>query len=131
LVFLIPYSLVAVRRMMLGGFGIYFDNSILLAIATRDGEIGEVGGWGIRACESELFGWMLVIGFPVVTLVELLSPLCLFSKWFRWIWVGVMIGFHIGVGVLMGGWFPYNLGLIPLLAAGFNPFRRRDGDVSS
>ncbi|MGI9242310.1 MAG: hypothetical protein ACR2RV_16045 [Verrucomicrobiales bacterium] len=131
LVFLIPYSLVAVRRMMLGGWEIYTDHSILVSIATRDGEIGELGGWGVKACESKLFGWMLVIGFPFVTLVEWLSPLCLFSRWFRWIWVSVMIGFHIGVGIVMGGWFPYNLGLIPLLAAGFNPFHRRNGEGSS
>ena len=129
LTFLIPYSLVAVRRIMLGGLEIYSDNSILAAIATRDGELGEVGGWGIRACESGFFGWMLVIGFPIVTLIELLSPLCLFSKWFRWIWVAVMIGFHLGVGILMGGWFPYNIALIPLLAGGFDPFRRRGGEA--
>ena len=38
----------------------------------------------------------------------------------------MIVPFHIGVGFLMGIWFTYNLALIPLLIAGFDPFRGRD-----
>jgi len=54
----------------------------------------------------------------------LLTPLCLFSSWFRWIWLAVMIPFHISTGFLMGIWFPYSMALVPMLLGGFDPFRR-------
>lgn len=120
------YMFAAVRRFTDGGLMIYLDDSILCATALRDAELGSTGGFGIWACQSFLAAWALRIGFPVVTLIEFLSPLYVFSRRFRWIWIAVMVPFHIGVGVLMGIWFTYNLALIPLLVAGFDPFRVRD-----
>ena len=119
------YMFAAVRRFSAGGFSIYLNDSILCATALRDAELGSTGGWGFWACETFLVAWTLRIGFPVVTLLELLTPLCVFSKTFRWIWIAVIVPFHIGVGLLMGIWFTYNLALIPLLIAGFDPFRDR------
>jgi hypothetical protein len=125
LVFSITYLLAAARRFSSSGIDIYFDDSILYATAWRDAERGDAGGLGIWLCESWLGGWSLRLGFPVVTLLEFLTPLCLFSKWFRWTWIAVMVPFHIGAGVLMGIWFTYNLALIPVLIAGFDPFCHR------
>ena len=65
--------------------------------------------------------WALLLGYPLVTLFELLSPAWVFSPRFRWAWIAVMVPFHIGTGLLMGIWFNYNLALIPLLVAGFVP----------
>jgi hypothetical protein len=120
------YMFAAVRRFSAGGVSIYLNDSILSATALRDAELGSAGGYGIWACETFLIAWALRIGFPVVTLLEFLSPMYVFSKRFRWIWIAVMVPFHIGTGFLMGIWFTYNLALIPLLVAGFDPFRVRD-----
>jgi hypothetical protein len=120
------YLMIAARRLSSGGLAIYLDDSILCATAARDAELGSAGGLGIWACETAVIAWALRLSFPVVTIFELLSPLCVFSKRFRWIWIAVMVPFHIGTGLLMGIWFPYNLALTPILVAGFDPFRRRD-----
>jgi hypothetical protein len=126
LVMSFTYLLAAARRFSNGGLAIFLDDSMLCATAARDAELGSAGGLGIWACETVATAWALRVGFPVVTLFELLSPLCVFSKRFRWIWIAVMVPFHIGTGLLMGIWFTYNLALIPILVAGFDPFRRRD-----
>jgi len=123
LLFLLTYTLAAARRVAESGVWIYLDDSILYATATRDAELGAAGGWGIRTCESYLGAWALRIGFPIVTLFELLSPLCLFSRSFRWIWIIVMAPFHVGTGLLMGIWFTHNMALMPALVAGFDPLR--------
>ena len=126
LVMAFTYMFAAVRRFSAGGISIYLDDSILCATALRDAELGSAGGLGVWACETFLIAWALRIGFPVVTLLEFLAPMYVFSKRFRWIWIAVMVPFHIGTGFLMGIWFTYNLALIPLLVAGFDPFRSRD-----
>jgi Vitamin K-dependent gamma-carboxylase len=123
LVFCITYFFVGVRRLVDSGFDIYFDDSILCATALRDAEQGPAGGLGIRCCESVITAWAIRIGFPLVTLFELLTPLCIFSKRVRWIWLVVMIPFHLGTGLMMGIWFIYNIALIPVLIAGFDPSR--------
>jgi hypothetical protein len=59
--------------------------------------------------------WMLVpmqIGFGVVTLFELLSPVCLVSRTFRWIWLWVMVPFHLLSALLLNILFWENVGLI-------------------
>jgi hypothetical protein len=127
LLFCLTYSLTAARRLSSGGLAIYFDDTILCATATRDAELGAAGGWGLWACESVAAAWMLRLGFPLVTLLELLAPLCVFSKPFRWGWIAVMAPFHVGTGLLMGIWFTQNLALFPLLVGGLDPFRRRTG----
>jgi hypothetical protein len=121
----LTYSLTAARRLSSGGLAIYLDDTILCATATRDAELGAAGGWGLWACESVPAAWALRLGFPLVTLLELLAPVCLFSKPFRWGWIAVMAPFHLATGLLMGIWFIHNLALIPVLVGGLDPFRRR------
>ncbi len=123
LMFCATYVFVAARRFSASGIAIYLDDSILCTTVQRDAELGASGGLGKWCCESVIGGWALRIGFPVVTLFELLTPLCLFSKGFRWMWMAVMIPFHVGAGLIMGIWFSYHFALIPILIAGFDPFR--------
>lgn len=123
LIFSFTYLMVAARRLAAGGLQIFLDDTILCTVAIRDTELGNAGGLGIWACESVFLAWLLRVGFPIVTFFELMSPLFVFSRRFRWLWISVMIPFHVGTGILMGIWFPYNLALIPILVAGWDPFR--------
>lgn len=125
LIFCATYLMVGVRRLATSSHEIYLDDSILCATVQRDAELGSAGGLGVWMCESVVGAWMLRIGFPVVTLLELLTPLCVFSRTFRWCWLAVMVPFHIGTGFLMGIWFPYSIAFIPFFIAGFDPFRQR------
>jgi hypothetical protein len=127
LIFCIPYMLVAARRLSSGGLKIFLDDTILLCIAARSSDFAGTG-WGVGAVESTTMAWGLRFGFPLVTLFELLSPLCLVSRRFRWTWIAVIVPFHIGTGLLMGIWFRYNLALIPFLAGGIDPFQCRSAE---
>jgi hypothetical protein len=118
--FSLTYLFVGARRLSASGLAIYFDDSILCSVALRDAERGPDGGMGLWLCQSSWGGWALRLGFPVVTLAELLTPLCLISRPARWLWLAVMLPFHIGAGLIMGIWFPWHLALMPLLVLGID-----------
>jgi uncharacterized membrane protein len=63
-------------------------------------------------------GAVLNAGFVVVTVLEVLAPLCLFSRRFRLLWLGVMVPFHVATLFLMKIFFWQNLILLVLLLAG-------------
>jgi len=116
IVFSLTYCLAGARRIALGGVTIYLDGTILRELAMRSAELGPSSmQLGLRAMEFAWFRVILQLGFPLVTLLELLTPFCLFHRRLRWFWITVMAPFHLSTGVLMGIWFTYNLWLIPLL----------------
>jgi hypothetical protein len=55
---------------------------------------------------------LLVLGFPLVTVLEVLSPLCLFHRAFRRAWVAGIALFHLFTLIFMGIFFVHNLLLI-------------------
>lgn len=100
-VLLLTYHLVGVRRFVLGGWDLYASDSLPYWVARNalrgEGtwEAAATGGVGLELARS---GWALTalqLGFPVVTLVELLAPLALFYQRFRWIFLAVMVPFHL------------------------------------
>jgi hypothetical protein len=107
LVFLLTYSLVAVRRLCLSGPGIFVSDTILYQIA--GGGVVPPACLGLKALETSWVIPLLRAGYPLVTLCELLAPLCLFSQAFRRLWKIVIVPFHIGTWLLMGIAFPMNL----------------------
>jgi hypothetical protein len=52
------------------------------------------------------------IGFPILTLFEVVSPLVLFHPWLRRAWIAVMLAFHVATATLMGISFRGNVILI-------------------
>ena len=49
-------------------------------------------GWHVPEWPCVMF--MLRSGLPVVTMFEILAPLCLASSHFRWVFIPVMLSFH-------------------------------------
>jgi hypothetical protein len=70
---------------------------------------------GIAALEWPPVPTLLLIGFPLVTLVEVLAPLALFSRSFRVIFFATMVPFHVLTLLLMEVSFMENLLLYALL----------------
>jgi hypothetical protein len=100
-VLLLTYHLVGVRRFVLGGWELYVSDSLPYWTARNSlqwagtWEAAATGGLGLELARS---GWPLTVlelGFPVVTLMELLAPLALFYQRFRWIFLAVMVPFHL------------------------------------
>ncbi len=50
----------------------------------------------------------------MTTFFELLSPVAIFSRRFRWLWIPAIVGFHVAAGLLMRMWFTANIALVLL-----------------
>jgi hypothetical protein len=112
----ITYACIGARRFQTGGLEIFLDGSMLNYVARNSASGGLLeGGYGLAALEYPLLSAVLVIGFPFVTVFELLSPLCLFYKWFRWSWLVVILLFHVLTWYLMQLLFVHNILLIAVL----------------
>lgn len=62
------------------------------------------------------------IGYFVTTIFEVLSPLCLFWRRFRYLWFIVIVPFHFSTWFLMGIFFWHNLLLMPVLLVDIGSF---------
>jgi hypothetical protein len=115
LILLTCYSLVGVRRLIESAPAIFFDDTIIRYVAVRAAPARPVfGDMGLAVLEHPWLARLLTLGFPVVGIFEALAPLCLFSRWFRWAWLAVIVPFHVGTWLLMGILFLFNLLMIPM-----------------
>ena len=109
----LTYSFVGVRRLVASAPEIFVDGSILRYVAYNSAR----GGEAVQAYALVILGeaWLtlgLQLGFPLITLCEVLTPLCLISRRWRRVWLGVMVPFHVLTRLLMNISFQYNLLLL-------------------
>jgi hypothetical protein len=115
LAFCLTYAFVGTRRVLDGGIEVYFDHTILHYIARYTfGHSLESPGLGRLVLEIPLLGKLVAVGYATTTFFELLSPLAIFWRRFRWLWIAVILVFHIASGLLMHIWFTANIPLILL-----------------
>ncbi|HVM95345.1 MAG TPA: hypothetical protein VMT89_03095 [Candidatus Acidoferrales bacterium] len=126
LVFLSTYCLTACHRLVQASPEIFFTSSIRQFVAsdilrpTHNPFL--LGEWLL---ESPFALSLFQVGFVVVTLFELLSPLCLICRPLRYTWIVAMISFHAGAYVFMNVLFMSNALLIPVLLLESEPWLRR------
>jgi predicted DCC family thiol-disulfide oxidoreductase YuxK len=121
------YSVLGIRRIVEGGWMIYFDNSILDSTAVRAFEPAYFAfQFGLWPLYSPALATLFKLGFAVVTVFEALAPLAVISRKFRRIWVCVILTFHITALVSMNIWFWENTLLLLLF---FTPFAYRLGQT--
>jgi len=108
------YAFVGIRRLAAGAPEVFVDGSILRWAVLRalQGGVGE--GYGDEIVAVPWLATLLVVGFPLVTVLEALAPLCLVSPRFRAAWLGVMVPFHLATRAVLQIFFRYNLLLLPL-----------------
>lgn len=125
---LATYMLTGVRRVFAGGIDIFTNGTILGMIAkdsvTPDHLERSVGLW---ALESPMRVMMLQIGFVAVTVLEILSLMCISSRWFRWCWLVVMLVFHVLSWPLLQTLFVFNILLIWVLLIDWDGIAQRIG----
>jgi len=111
------YSFVGLRRLTAGGIKIFLDDTIIYLTVLRSMQMRTAGGiaFGQLLLDYPLLAWMVRLGFPLVTLLELLAPLCLFNSSFRRFWLVIMVPFHFATGLFMGIWFIQNSILVGML----------------
>ncbi|MHC4955394.1 MAG: hypothetical protein ACYTGZ_16195 [Planctomycetota bacterium] len=96
------YSFVGATRITTAGLETYFGDTLRARFLDRCLEPNPTGfTLGITIAETPRLMQLSNVGYLAVTVLELLSPLCLFHNWFRRIWLAVMIPFHVLVPLTM------------------------------
>lgn len=109
------YALVGVNRLLRGGLEIYTSGTLTFWALRNSFQLAEPAwGLGRLVLEHPLLGRMLELGFPVVTVFEVLAPLCLVSRPFRRLFVATMVPFHLLSWMLLEVFFWEHLMLYPL-----------------
>lgn len=125
---LATYMFVGVRRVVEGGTDIFLDGSILRFLARNSvGPDHLQGSLGLRVLEYPGLSMVFEVGFVIVTLFEILSLLCLSSKWFRRSWLAVMLPFHVLSWPLLQLLFMHNILLICVLLIDLDGIAKRLG----
>lgn len=92
---LLAYHFVGSVRFFRGDWSLLVNESMRIWFATRTVEyIGDPRGLGVLLTEHRALYALVLAGFWVVTAMEILSPLALVHRAFRWVWLAVMIPFH-------------------------------------
>jgi hypothetical protein len=92
----LSYCLVGINRMATGSIHVFTGNTMeVFAIdaSLRGYYFNTNIGWHLPQWPAAAF--MLWSGFPVVTLFEILAPLCLVWPRFRWVFIPFMLSFHL------------------------------------
>lgn len=111
------YFLLGTRRFARGGIEIFANDALPTYIGLNSLRHSAYGGFdlGLLILTSPVAAVAMKAGYLVVTVMEVLAPLCLFSSRFRWLWLAVMIPFHFSTLFTMNIFFDYNIILLLLL----------------
>lgn len=91
----LSYCIVGLNRMVVGGIDVFNSDTMetwAIDAGLRGYYFNTNIGWHIPEWPWAVF--FLRSGLPVVTLFEILAPLCLAWPHFRWIFIPVMLSFH-------------------------------------
>jgi predicted DCC family thiol-disulfide oxidoreductase YuxK len=131
LIFTLTYSWIGIRRVAASAPGIFTDGTILRYMLLRSFEDGPYQtDVGLKVLRQPVLATSLEVGFVVTTIVEILAPLVLFNRTFRFIWLAIIIPFHFMTRSLMKIFFFWNLMMMPVFLFDlewlFAPRRPRD-----
>lgn len=89
------YMLVGLNRVTTGGIGVFTGDTMLawaVDASLRGYYFNTDIGWHVPQWPVTAF--LLEAGLPVITVFEILAPLCLASPYFRRVFIPVMLSFH-------------------------------------
>jgi hypothetical protein len=102
----LSYCLVGLNRTVAGGASVFTGDTMetwAIDASLRGYYFNTNIGWHIP--EWPMIVLILRSGLPVITLFEITAPLCLASSHFRWIFIPVMLSFHLLSLVFMNIFF--------------------------
>ncbi len=122
------YTLVGVYRLTYGFPTIYTSHSLTFwALRNAYETVDPTWGWGKLVIEYPWMPRFLELGFPVITLFEVTTFAVLFSRWYRYVFLLVMVPFHIMSWFVLDVFFWENMALYLL----FFELYRRSGQERS
>lgn len=90
------YTMVGVFRTVRGTPGVYTSDSLMFwALRNAYETVDPTGHFGKYVIDYPILGQMLRAGYPIITLFELTAFCALFSRWYRYAFLVVMVPFHI------------------------------------
>ncbi len=102
----LSYCLVGLNRTVAGGIGVFTGDTMetwAIDASLRGYYFNTNIGWHIPEWPVVVF--MLRAGLPFITLFEITAPLCLAVPHYRWIFIPVMLSFHLMSLVFMNIFF--------------------------
>lgn len=116
------YCFVGVHRLVYGGIEMFTSDAMTYWIARSAFHPNEYQfSFGRLFLEYPGARHLLNAGAAMVTAFEVLSPLCLVLRRFRWAWIVVMLSFHTLVTLTMNIWFWEN-SLLYLVFIDYHPW---------
>jgi hypothetical protein len=131
----LSYCLVGLNRAVSGGIGVFTGDTMeawTVDAGLRGYYFNTNIGWHIPEWPWVVF--MLRSGLPVITFFEITAPLCLALPHYRWIFIPVMLSFHLMSLVFMNIFFFDDMLLYLLLidwSRRFPFLRRADSTLAS
>ena len=115
MIILVAYCAIGVHRIGKTGFELFASNTLGSWFLKRALEANPTGfALGLPLLESPLVFNLNKLSFAVTGMFEALSPLCLFSRYFRWAWICAMIPFHVATLLTMNIFFWPNIVIIAI-----------------
>ena len=113
---LLTYTMTGIYRLVHGRLDVFLNDTITSWVLQNSFST-EKGLWqlGKLLLDQEWLRFLFNLGFPIITLFEVLAPLCLVSKPFRIAFLLVMVPFHIFSWFFLKVFFWHNLILFVLL----------------
>jgi hypothetical protein len=102
----LSYCLVGLNRTVAGGISVFTGDTMevwAIDAGLRGYYFNTNIGWHVPEWPQAVF--MLRSGLPFITLFEITAPLCLVSSHYRWIFIPVMLSFHLLSLVFMNIFF--------------------------
>jgi len=102
----LSYCLVGLNRTVAGGIGVFTGDTMetwAIDASLRGYYFNTNIGWHIPEWPVVVF--MLRAGLPFITLFEITAPLCLAVPHYRWVFIPVMLSFHLMSLVFMNIFF--------------------------
>jgi hypothetical protein len=116
---LLAYAGIGIHRLSDDSPDVFLSNPVpvwAFANSFKPSFVSDLIGPIARAISHNGFAsWILAVGFPMITIFEVLSPWTLFSRPFRLLWLFVMSGFHFLSLLVLNLFFWENLLLIWLI----------------
>lgn len=112
----VTYALIGLQRLEVGGLEIFTGDAFPIYLAIRTFEYSAYS-FQFSTLLLGSGGALLALkaAFAVTTVFEILSPLALISHRFRWLWLLVIVPFHLATLVTMNIFFWENLILLVLV----------------
>jgi hypothetical protein len=96
IVLCLAYTMVGIFRLVRGAPAVFTTNSLTFWALRNAYETAEPAwGWGKYVVEYPWVGRLLNGGFPIITLFELTALAALFSRRYRYVFLLVMVPFHL------------------------------------